>query len=65
MTPGVPGAALRAYFADSASAAGKFFARPDGPRALAFDGWHTHANEGATTGLLAILLTALDGAINA
>ena len=66
MTPGVPGAALRAYFADSASAAGKFLARPDGPRvgALAFDGWE-HANEGAATGRLAILLTALDGAINA
>lgn len=33
--------------------------------ALAFDGWDTHANEGAATGRLAILLTALDGAINA
>jgi uncharacterized protein (DUF1501 family) len=42
-------------------------ARPDGPRvgALAFDGWDTHANEGAAKGRLAVLLAALDGAINA
>jgi uncharacterized protein (DUF1501 family) len=31
--------------------------------ALAFDGWDTHANEGATKGRLAALLGALDGAI--
>ena len=33
----------------SAGTAAKFLARPDGPRigALAFDGWDTHANEGA------------------
>jgi uncharacterized protein (DUF1501 family) len=67
MTPGVPGAAVRAYFAESTSAAAKFMARPDGPRvgALAFDGWDTHANEGAAKGRLAVLLAALDGAINA
>ena len=67
MTPGVPGAAVRAYFAKSTSAAAKFMARPDGPRvgALAFDGWDTHANEGAAKGRLAVLLAALDGAINA
>ena len=43
---------VRAYFAESAGAAAKFLARPDGPRigALAFDGWDTHANEGAPTG---------------
>ena len=66
-TPPVPGAAVRAYFAESASAAAKFMARPDGPRvgALAFDGWDTHANEGAGNGRLAALLGALDGAINA
>jgi len=42
-------------------------ARPDGPRigALAFDGWDTHANEGAMSGRLAMLLGALDGAIAA
>ncbi|MGC2689189.1 MAG: DUF1501 domain-containing protein [Pseudolabrys sp.] len=67
MTPGVPGAAVRAYFAESASAAAKFMARPDGPRvgALAFDGWDTHANEGVAKGRLAVLLAALDGAISA
>src|SRR4029077_14655423 len=62
-TPPVPGAAVRAYFAESASAAAKFMARSDGPRvgALAFDGWDTHANEGVATGRLAALLGALDG----
>jgi len=58
---------VRAYFAESAGAAAKFLARPDGPRigALAFDGWDTHADEGATNGRLANLLGALDGAIAA
>ena len=58
---------VRAYFAESAGAAAKFLARPDGPRvgALAFDGWDTHANEGAMSGRLAALLGALDGAIAA
>jgi uncharacterized protein (DUF1501 family) len=42
-------------------------AQPDGPRvgAIAFDGWDTHANEGAANGRLAALLGALDGAIGA
>ena len=64
----LPGAAqVRAYFAESASAAAKFLAQPNGPRigALAFDGWDTHANEGAADGRLAALLSALDGAIAA
>jgi uncharacterized protein (DUF1501 family) len=58
---------VRAYFAESAGTAAKFLARPDGPRigALAFDGWDTHAAEGATNGRLAMLLGALDGAIAA
>jgi len=58
---------VRAYFAEVAGAAGKFLARPDGPRigALALDGWDTHVNEGAVTGRLANLLGALDGAIAA
>jgi uncharacterized protein (DUF1501 family) len=58
---------VRAYFADSAGTAAKFLARPDGPRvgALAFDGWDTHADEGAMSGRLANLLGALDGAIAA
>ncbi|MGO4830742.1 DUF1501 domain-containing protein [Rhizobiaceae sp. 2RAB30] len=35
----------------------------DGPRiaALSFDGWDTHVNEGAATGRLSNMLTALDG----
>jgi uncharacterized protein (DUF1501 family) len=42
-------------------------ARSDGPRvgALAFDGWDTHANEGAAHGRLSALLGALDGALGA
>jgi uncharacterized protein (DUF1501 family) len=66
--PGLAGAAqLRAYFAESAGAAAKFLARPDGPRigALAFDGWDTHAAEGEIDGRLAVLLGALDAAIAA
>jgi len=60
-------AAVRAYFEQSAGTAAKFLARADGPRigALAFDGWDTHANEGALDGRLAALLGALDGAIAA
>ena len=71
MAPGqaLPAAAVpvRAYFAQSAGSAAKFMAQPDGPRvgAIAFDGWDTHANEGALNGRLAALLGALDGAIAA
>jgi len=62
-----PGAAVRAYFAEAAGTAAKFMSRADGPRvgALAFDGWDTHADEGATAGRLAALLGALDGALGA
>jgi uncharacterized protein (DUF1501 family) len=62
-----PGAAVRAYFAAAAGAAANFMSRADGPRvgALAFDGWDTHADEGATGGRLAALLGALDGALGA
>jgi uncharacterized protein (DUF1501 family) len=58
---------VRAYFAESAGTAAKFLARADGPRigALAFDGWDTHAAEGAMNGRLATLLGALDGAVTA
>lgn len=60
-------ARVRAFFAQSAGSAAKFLARADGPRvgALSFDGWDTHANEGATNGRLGLLLGALDGAIAA
>ena len=63
--PPVPGAQVRAFFAESAGAAAKFMARDDGPRigALAFDGWDTHAAEGAGNGRLFALLGALDGAL--
>jgi uncharacterized protein (DUF1501 family) len=66
--PSPGGAArVRAYFAEAAGAAAKFMARPGGPRigALSFDGWDTHAAEGAMAGRLADLLGALDGAIAA
>jgi uncharacterized protein (DUF1501 family) len=65
--PKGPGAAIRAYFAEAAGAAAKFMARDDGPRigALAFDGWDTHADEGAVSGRLALLLGALDNALAA
>src|SRR5207302_7461457 len=60
--PKGPGQQLRAYFAESAGTAAKFLAQPEGPRigALAFDGWDTHADEGALNGRLAALLGALD-----
>ena len=63
--PGVP--LVRAYFSETAGTAGKFLARPDGPRlgALAFNGWDTHVDEGALSGRLGNLLGALDGAIAA
>ena len=63
--PGLP--LVRAYFAETAGTAGKFLARPDGPRlgALAFNGWDTHVDEGALSGRLGNLLGALDGAIAA
>ena len=60
-------AQARAYFVEAAGTAAKYLARKDGPRigALAFNGWDTHINEGAASGLLANLLGSLDGAIAA
>jgi uncharacterized protein (DUF1501 family) len=65
--PGDFATQVRTFFADSASTAGKFLARSDGPRlgALAFNGWDTHIDEGAASGRLATLLSALDGALAA
>lgn len=59
--------ALRANFAEPASAAAKYLAQPNGPRvgALSYLGWDTHINEGALGGQLSNLLSALDGAIAA
>jgi uncharacterized protein (DUF1501 family) len=66
--PTVAGMArLRQYFADVAATTAKYLARPDGPRvgAVGLVGWDTHINEGATSGLLANLLGALDATIPA
>lgn len=54
-------------FVAAAQAAAKFLSAPDGPRigTLSFDGWDTHANEGAVTGVLANRLGGLDAAIGA
>jgi len=60
-------ARARRYFADVATTTAKYLARPDGPRvgAVGLVGWDTHINEGATSGLLANLLGALDATIPA
>ena len=62
-----PAGPVLAYFTEAASGVARFMVRPDGPRvgALAFDGWDTHANEGAAHGRLSALLGALDGALAA
>ena len=54
-------------FIETAEAAAKFMTSPGGPRigALSFDGWDTHANEGAVTGNLADQLGGLDAALEA
>jgi uncharacterized protein (DUF1501 family) len=65
---GMPAAArIRTFFSDTAGAAARFLAKPDGPRvgALGLVGWDTHMNEGAIVGQLANLLGALDGAVAA
>jgi uncharacterized protein (DUF1501 family) len=58
---------VRSFFSETAGAAAKFLARPEGPRigALSLEGWDTHANEGALDGRLSILLAGLDAAIEA
>lgn len=63
--PGI--ARVRAYFAEAAGTAARFFAKPDGPRvgAVGLVGWDTHINEGAASGQLANLLGALDVALAA
>jgi uncharacterized protein (DUF1501 family) len=60
-------ARLRQYFSEVAVTAAKYLARPDGPRvgAVGVYGWDTHINEGATSGVLANLLGALDATIPA
>ncbi|MCZ8547966.1 DUF1501 domain-containing protein [Mesorhizobium qingshengii] len=53
-------------FREAAEGAAKLLAAESGPRiaALVFDGWDTHANEGAEHGKLARLLAALDDALD-
>lgn len=58
---------VAAAFATLASGAGRLLADDAGPRiaAISYDGWDTHAAEGADKGRLATLLAALDGALAA
>src|SRR5439155_9078317 len=64
--PGGAGAGAR-LLGGSGRPGGGVSGAPGWPRigALAFDGWDTHAAEGAMNGRLAMLLGALDGAIAA
>ena len=52
-------------FIEAAEAAARLMSSPSGPRigALAYDGWDTHANEGAAGGQLSTRLQGLDLAI--
>ncbi|MEQ1612462.1 MAG: DUF1501 domain-containing protein [Hyphomicrobiaceae bacterium] len=54
-------------FIETAETAAKFLSAADGPRvgALSYNGWDTHANEGAVQGQLATRLAGLDAAIKA
>jgi uncharacterized protein (DUF1501 family) len=54
-------------FIETAETAAKFLGSADGPRigALSYNGWDTHANEGAVQGQLANRLAGLDAAIKA
>jgi uncharacterized protein (DUF1501 family) len=58
---------VKAAFASLAGGAGHLLADDAGPRlaAISYDGWDTHASEGADKGRLATLLSALDGALAA
>ena len=54
-------------FVDAAETAARFMSAADGPRVgvLSYDGWDTHANEGAIKGQLANRLAGLDAALQA
>ena len=58
---------VTASFVQLAEGAGRLLADPPGPRlaAISYDGWDTHAAEGAGQGRLAGLLTALDASLDA
>ena len=66
-TPPAEHGGVDAAFASLAAGAGHLLADATGPRlaAISYDGWDTHAAEGADKGRLATLLGALDGAIAA
>ncbi len=61
------GNGVAASFVALAEGAGRLLADDAGPRlaAISYDGWDTHAREGAGEGRLANLLGALDGALAA
>jgi uncharacterized protein (DUF1501 family) len=61
------GNAVTASFVQLAQGAGRLLADPEGPRvaAISYDGWDTHAAEGAGQGRLSGLLSALDAALAA
>ncbi len=58
---------VTASFVTLAEGAGRLLADEDGPRlaAISYDGWDTHAAEGAAEGRLANLLGSLDAALDA
>jgi uncharacterized protein (DUF1501 family) len=66
-SPGKDRAGITASFVTLAEGAGRLLADDDGPRlaAISYDGWDTHAAEGAAEGRLANLLSALDAALAA
>ena len=55
-----------ARFAEIAEGAARIMSEPEGPRlgVISFNGWDTHADEGAGHGRLAETLAALDGALD-
>ena len=59
------GDGLTKSFVALAEGAGRLLADPEGPRlaAISYDGWDTHASEGAAEGRLANLLAAFDAAL--
>ena len=63
--PAGNGNGLAASFTQLAAGAGRLLADPEGPRlaAISYDGWDTHASEGAAEGRLATLLAAFDAAL--
>jgi uncharacterized protein (DUF1501 family) len=65
--PGGGGNNVTAAFVQLAQGAGRLLADEQGPRlaAISYDGWDTHAAEGAGEGRLAGLLTALDASLAA